>query len=354
MNKYPSIYRIVKNDYTAMAAVIVLFLVGIVSIAYGAYLYWQPHEQINMNLIIYITPIVAISLFMATVVLIWRIQRIQSTFETGQIVQGHIYTLSFFRDRGRIEYIYTYQDKKHLSWNAIMKTKQATALNSGDAVTIAVNPTNPKIAFVRELYLESSAQDISSISIESSDISSAKKEELLHNTESTPFYGEYSKNLFLKGWWLLSLPPWYGNLFRLGFLALLIINLMLGFMNTEQSWFESLRYNRHFIMFPILAYFLLQPYFASYFTIKNMWKDSMVHQPIRGKISKHGVVYHSHPWSYKFAMWQDISKVQWLKEGVFLLTVDGYLSMFSPNFFKNERDWEQLKQWIALNVVEAQ
>jgi hypothetical protein len=86
------------------------------------------------------------------VILIWRLRLIMSTFEDGISVDGNIIHVSFFRDRGRVTYIYEFQGERYQSSNAIMKTKRTKALAQGQATKIIVSRDNPKLAFIRDLY----------------------------------------------------------------------------------------------------------------------------------------------------------------------------------------------------------
>jgi len=144
MNERPSISRIVTTDYIAFVG----FLVPIVSAAMLAILVLLQSE--NTTDFAWIALIIAIAAF---VVMVWRIRLISAVFEDGIAAPGTISGIYFFRDRGRIEYVYTYGGQKLISGNAIHKTKQTEALQSGAQVTVVVDRNNSKRAFVRQLYV---------------------------------------------------------------------------------------------------------------------------------------------------------------------------------------------------------
>ena len=144
MNERPSISRIVTTDYIAFVG----FLVPIVSAAMLAILVLLQSE--NTTDFAWIALIIAIAAFG---VLIWRIRLINTVFEDGIATPGTISGVDFYRDRGRVEYIYTYGGQKLSSGNAIHKTKQTKALQPGALVTVVVDRNNPKRAFVRQLYM---------------------------------------------------------------------------------------------------------------------------------------------------------------------------------------------------------
>lgn len=86
-------------------------------------------------------------------VLIWRVRLIQGIFVSGAKVTGRITDIIFHKGRGRIRYAYDYEDQTYQTGNAIQKNKKTRAVQFGDEVLVAVDPLNPKSAFVQELYI---------------------------------------------------------------------------------------------------------------------------------------------------------------------------------------------------------
>jgi hypothetical protein len=82
----------------------------------------------------------------------WRVRLIQSAFEEGREVEGDVLSVSFFRDRGRVSYVYTIDGQKYESSNAVMRHSRTRGLRPGQKVVITANRDNPKIAFIKELY----------------------------------------------------------------------------------------------------------------------------------------------------------------------------------------------------------
>ncbi|HEX9838566.1 MAG TPA: DUF3592 domain-containing protein, partial [Anaerolineales bacterium] len=82
-----------------------------------------------------------------------RYRTISSVFEDGTEAKGVVTGLSFFRGRGRVQYSYTFQGEKQTSDNAINKNGRTRKLRVGEAVTVIVDPNDPKRAFIREIYL---------------------------------------------------------------------------------------------------------------------------------------------------------------------------------------------------------
>jgi hypothetical protein len=146
MNRQPSVVKMITIDYASFMA----FLFPVVS--WGFYIIMLISKNItttdySLPAIIGVITIVAIG------VLVWRLQILNTIFNDGIEAPATISNISFFRDRGRIDYIYTYQGQKYSRWNAVMKVKRTKVFQIGEPVTVMVDRNNPKRAFIRDLYI---------------------------------------------------------------------------------------------------------------------------------------------------------------------------------------------------------
>jgi hypothetical protein len=152
----PSVFRVVQSDYLA------LILAGFPAVAWGMYIViavfgffpgMRGHDPIRGT---EGAPFFLGMAVVATVVMIplllWRLKSFQATFARSDEVVGRITSISFFRDRGRIEYSYVANGQIYNGWNAIMKNKRTTSLSEGDEVVLLVDRTDPKRALIRDLY----------------------------------------------------------------------------------------------------------------------------------------------------------------------------------------------------------
>ena len=153
----PSVFRIIQSDYVALLGVLVplVSLIMYIAVAYFGYFPGfrgrdpiQGTEGAPLFLNLFIAGLV-----LGVPLAIWRIRSIQQLFSKSVEVVGQITQVSFHRDRGRVEYSYTYQSKAYTGGNAIMKTGQTQKLRSGDQVVLLVNPDDPKRALIRDLYV---------------------------------------------------------------------------------------------------------------------------------------------------------------------------------------------------------
>ncbi len=144
MKPIPSLFRIIQVDYLASLGVIATVVIWGMALAF---LWLDPEAASFFRLI---APLVTVAGF---AVLLWRTRMIMSVFSDGHQVPGVISSSGFFRGRGRVEYVYTYQGHKLAAGNAVQATKLTRSLAPGQEVTVLVDHLNPKHAFVRELYL---------------------------------------------------------------------------------------------------------------------------------------------------------------------------------------------------------
>lgn len=143
IKRAPSLIRTIQTDYTAFLA----FLFPV--IFWGLYLFFTFSSMDAAGFADISIAVTAAGLL----ILLWRYWLLRSVFHDGVEVPGVVSDIYFFRGRGRVSYIYTYQGQKYISGNAINKTKRTRSLVQGEQVTLVIDPNNPKRAFIRDLYL---------------------------------------------------------------------------------------------------------------------------------------------------------------------------------------------------------
>lgn len=144
LEKRPALRRIFSTDYATFLATI--FIV----IAAGAFLLDRLVEPLTVSQELpYIAAVVGA---IGIPVIVWRIRLISSAFEYGWEVDGDILDIGFFRDRGRITYIYTVQGQRYQASNAILRNRTTRSLQRGQKVKVMANRDSPKIAFIRDIY----------------------------------------------------------------------------------------------------------------------------------------------------------------------------------------------------------
>ena len=135
----PSIISILRTDYTALLSIAVpvvfwaLFLLGT--------------RALFFFYLGIIATLVGIPIF------VWRIHSIKTIFSRGIEITCRITKIWLYRDRGRVEYTYTYQGQTYNGGNAIQKTERTKMLQPGLEVPLIIDSENPKRAIVKELYV---------------------------------------------------------------------------------------------------------------------------------------------------------------------------------------------------------
>lgn len=144
MKPTPSLWRIIQVDYAASISVIFPL------VAWGLAVVARFFDPEAAAFFLSAAPIVTV---VGLTLLWWRTRLIRQVFTEGEETPGVLITIGFFRGRGRAEYVYTYQSRKYQSGNAIQASAITRALIPSQAVTVMVDRSNPKRAFLRELYL---------------------------------------------------------------------------------------------------------------------------------------------------------------------------------------------------------
>lgn len=143
-DKKPSIQRIFFTDYVTSVSAIAMLVV------LGFFLFDRFIQPLALTK--ELPFIVAGICIVGIAVILWRIRLISSAFEFGWEVEGDIADVGFFRDRGRVTYIYTIQGERYQASNAIMKHRATKSLFRGQKVVVMASRDNPKIAFLRDIY----------------------------------------------------------------------------------------------------------------------------------------------------------------------------------------------------------
>lgn len=146
MNKQPSLIKILTIDYFAFMAC--LFPI-VIWVFYFVFINMQKVDSGDYTLPVIFGAITILAL----AVIAWRVREILSIFDDGLEAQAVIGKVFFFRDRGQVDYSYTFQGQNYVGGNVLHKVKQTQALAAGQQVTVMVDRNNPQKAYLRDLYL---------------------------------------------------------------------------------------------------------------------------------------------------------------------------------------------------------
>lgn len=140
----PSPFRIIWTDTLAFLAV--LFPLAFAFIIVVNWALGEPPLESFLW-------IAAASTVLGIGVLIWRVAAITALYNDAQEVTATITGISFYRDRGRVDYVFTYQNQKYLNKNAVIKNGRTRNILIGEKRTALVDRDNPKKSILKDLYI---------------------------------------------------------------------------------------------------------------------------------------------------------------------------------------------------------
>jgi hypothetical protein len=146
MNNQPSPYKIITIDYVSFFA----FIFPIISwVMYALFVLFQRIDPADF----YFPAFLATITIIAICVIGWRIRTINKISNNGYEIPATISNIIFFRDRYRVDYVYTLQGIKYISSNYVMKVRKTQKLQVGEQVIVIVDPEHPKYTFIRDIYI---------------------------------------------------------------------------------------------------------------------------------------------------------------------------------------------------------
>ena len=140
----PALFRVISTDYPSFLSVLFPIVFG----GFSLYFFFAGNDALRLFL-----PLTIGTALVGVPVLVQRYRTISSVFAKGTQTSGVVTGISFFRGRGRVEYSYIFQGEKQVSGNAINKNSRTRKLRIGQAVTVIVDSSNSKRAFIQDIYL---------------------------------------------------------------------------------------------------------------------------------------------------------------------------------------------------------
>lgn len=136
----PSVVQIIWTDYFAFITALLPVTIWVVVL-----IIWKTAFFIKLG---------AVGTLIVLGLLFWRLWIFRKVFREGKSVLGRISSAYLNRDRGRVEYTYSYHGKFYQSGVSIHRNSHTKALKVGEGVILVVDPRNPRRAFIRSLYLD--------------------------------------------------------------------------------------------------------------------------------------------------------------------------------------------------------
>jgi hypothetical protein len=150
----PAAFRIIKTDYLSSLAVIlplIGFVLYVLTGVFGLHIIRRGEDVTYAPLFLRMALIATV---IGVPLLFWRLKSIQSLFARAIEVPGTIVSANFHRGRGRIEFIYFVQGVEYSGGAAVQENATVSRLLSRDEAIVVVDPSNPKKAFLRDLFAD--------------------------------------------------------------------------------------------------------------------------------------------------------------------------------------------------------
>ena len=146
----PTLAKILMMDYVAFLGVaIAVAAPALLVLAYAGVF----GDQSDDDLLFWIV-IAVLGLLVGIMIAVVRVRSLMNIFARAVEVPGTIVRVWFTKDRGRVNFTYTFRGKEYSSGKAIMRNRRTEELDAGRSVIVVVDPENPRRSFIRDLYAE--------------------------------------------------------------------------------------------------------------------------------------------------------------------------------------------------------
>lgn len=142
-DRQPVLWKIIWVDYWSF----LLSAFAILSPLVYVYVLISSKTAVNV-------PWYLVGFWVASIVgLIWRYSSILSFYNHGLEVKATIIGVAFFRDRGYIKYVYTFENNRFAGRNRVMKNRFTTRYRSGDEIAVLIDREKPQRSLIKDLFL---------------------------------------------------------------------------------------------------------------------------------------------------------------------------------------------------------
>lgn len=145
----PTLYQIITTDYLAQNFFVLIFGGWVI---YAIDAFFAGQSTVFLLIFAALCTPIGVGTFY------WRYQTIVSTFAFGHQITGRVVNIRTISAGKKnqdyiIEYEYNFQGQTHQNRNRVKKNDTAQSLRTGQQVALIVNEKNPKIAFIKDMYL---------------------------------------------------------------------------------------------------------------------------------------------------------------------------------------------------------
>jgi hypothetical protein len=147
----PSIGRLIFADYASLLC----FLFPVIN--WGMFVaaasgYWPDEPGVSISRARFFLWLGVGTTIVCVPILYKRIKGLHSLLREGIPVQARLTSVWFLKDRGRIDYEYTYEGRAYRGGMALTKSKRAGAFREGQEITVLVRPGKPEQSIVPDVF----------------------------------------------------------------------------------------------------------------------------------------------------------------------------------------------------------
>jgi hypothetical protein len=149
--------RVIKNDFAAFVMTIggpIFLAISVFAAVFGFLpeVRGRGGQDIDPRAALALCAVAGFVTVLLFAMLARRISRIKRVLQTGPRALATVSEIDFIKDRGRVEFQYTYNGEAHHAGMAIMKNQQTEAIATGSEIEVALDPANPGKALIVQLY----------------------------------------------------------------------------------------------------------------------------------------------------------------------------------------------------------
>jgi hypothetical protein len=140
-----STWKIITNDKVTYYASILIILVLVVYImAAFSQISAMPWYTISATVVI----------LLSSLIIALRVMKIKSILQNGQMLNGTIIAKGIHRGQGNLSLNFAVDGKPYQSCATTPINRFSSTLKTGDEITVIVDPKNPQLAILKDLFIK--------------------------------------------------------------------------------------------------------------------------------------------------------------------------------------------------------
>lgn len=166
------------------------------------------------------------------------------------------------------------------------------------------------------------------------------------------FSGQYTRPLFFRGVRLANAPRRDGQItFWLALGAAL--GLLWVMLQAGRNGASASALGMYGVVLFLLLLFLGQALLLPWLAARRLWRNPNVRRPLQGWADERGITYRL-PQGETLITWERIVRQRQRPDLLALVTREGLMLLFAPDFFRKTAHWERFRQLVRAHVISWQ